>query len=86
MIIGKTLIGDQGMHRYRKYGSANQNQDTGLFIRSDTWVGLTWILLFHCRPSSASANGSLAEVVGQLGKMEEQTDQSQPNPYILSYE
>ena len=23
---------------------------TGLFIRSDTWVGLTWIAFFHCGP------------------------------------
>ena len=41
---------------------------TGLFIRSDTWVGLTWILLFHCQPSSAWANGNLAEVVGRAAR------------------
>ena len=52
---------------------------TGLLKRSDTWVGWTWILLFHSRPSFAWANGNLAEVAGQQGKMSEQTDQSQPN-------
>ena len=45
---------------------------TGLFLRSDTWVGLSWIVLFHCQPSSAWANGNLAEVAGQLSKMVEQ--------------
>ena len=45
-------------------------------------VGLTWILLFHCRPSSAWANGNVAEVAGQLSKMVEQSDQSHPNPSI----
>ena len=55
---------------------------TGLFIRSDAWVGLTWILFFHCLPSSAWANGNLADVAGQLGKMVEQSDQSHPNPCI----
>ena len=31
-------------------------------------------------PNSAWANGSLAEVAGQLGKMVEHPDQDQPNP------
>ena len=56
---------------------------TGLFIRSDTWVGLTWILLFHCQPSSAWANGNLAEVAEQLGQMVEHYKSKSTQPTTL---
>ena len=36
--------------------------------------------MFHCLPDSAWADGKLAEAAGQLGKMVEHPNQSQPNP------
>ena len=41
------------------------------------WLGL-WVL--HCLPDSAWADGNLAEAAGELGKMVEHRNQSQPNP------
>ena len=35
--------------------------------------------MFHCLPDSAWADGNLAEAAGQLGKMVEHKNQSQPN-------
>ena len=55
---------------------------TGLFKRSDTWVGWTWISLFYSQPNFAWVNGNLAEMAGELGKKVERTDQSQPNTCI----
>ena len=40
--------------------------------------------MFHCLPDSAWADGNLAEVAGQLGKMLEHRNQSQPNPGLSS--
>ena len=37
-------------------------------------------MMFQCLPDSAGANGDLAELAGQLGKMVEQPNQSQPTP------
>ena len=42
----------------------------------DGWV--FWV--FHCLPNSAWADGNLAELAGQQGKMVEHPNQSQPNP------
>ena len=36
--------------------------------------------MFQCLPDSAGANGDLAELAGQLGKMMEHLNQSEPNP------
>ena len=36
--------------------------------------------MFHCQSNSARADGNLAEAAGQLGKMMEHSNQSQPNP------
>ena len=47
-----------------------------------SWTGLRWLefLVFHCLPNSALADGNLAEVAGQMGKMVEHPNQSQPHP------
>ena len=51
---------------------------TGWSICSDNWIGLTWILAV---PGSARADGKLAEVAEQLGKIEEhhRSKSTQPN-------
>ena len=40
--------------------------------------------MFHCLPDSAWADGNLAEAAGQLGKLVEHRNQSQPNPGLRS--
>ena len=40
--------------------------------------------MHHCLPDSAWADGNLAEVAGQLGKMVEHRNLSQPNPGLTS--
>ena len=52
-------------------------QNAGLFICSDSWVGLTVILAVQ---PSAWTDGKMAEVAEQLGKIVEHL--SQPNPTI----
>ena len=40
--------------------------------------------MFHSLPDSAWADGNLTEEAGQLGKMVEHRNQSQPNPGLSS--
>ena len=42
--------------------------------------------MFHCLPNFAWADWNLAEVAGQLGKMVEHPNQSQPNPGLRADE
>ena len=51
------------------------------------WVLSTWIssVPLHCLPDSAWADGNLAEAAGQLGKMVEHRNQSQPNPGLRAH-
>ena len=53
--------------------------NTGLFICSETWVGLTWILGVPLSANSAWAGGNLAEAAGQLGNRVEHQNPSQHN-------
>ena len=52
---------------------------TGNSISSRTLVGLTRILIVQRLPDSGWADGNLADVAGQLGKLMEHLNQSQPN-------
>ena len=52
---------------------------TGSSISSRTLVGLTRILIVQRLPDSGWADGNLADVAGQLGKLMEHLNQSQPN-------
>ena len=40
--------------------------------------------MFHCLPDSTWADGNLSEAAGQLGKMVEHRNQSQPIPCLSS--
>ena len=42
--------------------------------------------MVHCLPNSAWADGNLAEETGQLGKMVEHPNPSQPNPGLRAHE
>ena len=57
-------------------------EHTGLFICSETWVGLTFLWSVHYLPGSAWADRSLAELAGQLVKMMENANKSQHNPGV----
>ena len=53
---------------------------TGWLIWSWTGLGRLEFWVFHCLPNSASADGNFAEAAGQMGKVLEHPNQSQPNP------
>ena len=43
-------------------------------------LGRLGFRVFHCLPTSVWADGNLAEAAGQVSKLVEQEEQSQPNP------
>ena len=57
---------------------------TGCPKWAETGFCWLWFRVFHCLPNSAWADGNLAEAAGQLGKMVEHRNQSQPNPGLSS--
>ena len=51
---------------------------------SHTWVGLTMIFSFLCQPTSAWADGNLAEKAGQQGQVVEQTKSESTQPWYAT--